>query len=186
MAKINVHAGHTKSTGKSPGAVGLLNESVEDRKIVKEIIRLLNKDGYTVYNCTSGGEDERDNLYKIVYKCNQHTVDIDLSFHLDSGRKNKGKADGSIGGCTGFISSGGKAIKKEIAKNVCAEVAKLGFTNRGVKVNNNLYVLNHTKAPAMLFEICFVDDRDDYNLYKKLGYKKIAAAIVKGIENTIK
>ena len=54
----------------------------------------------------------------------------------------------------------------------------LGFKNRGVKINKKLYVLNHTKAPAMLIECCFVDDKDDVALY---DFKSMASAIVYGI-----
>jgi N-acetylmuramoyl-L-alanine amidase len=59
----------------------------------------------------------------------------------------------------------------------------LGFTDRGTKVSNNLKVLNKTNAPALLLEICFVDDRDDYNLYQKVGYKAIAKSIAYAIMN---
>jgi N-acetylmuramoyl-L-alanine amidase len=40
--------------------------------------------------------------------------------------------------------------------------------------------LNHTKAPAVLIEVCFVDDPDDVKLYKKT-YKKIAKVIADSI-----
>lgn len=71
-----------------------------------------------------------------------------------------------------------------IAKNICAEIAKLGFKNRGVKYRTDLYVLNHTsivKSNALLIECCFLDDKDDVNLYNA---KKMAQAIVLGILNS--
>lgn len=68
-------------------------------------------------------------------------------------------------------------IKKTVGNRILANMKKLGFTNRGIKTTGNLYYLNHTINKAILIEVCFVDDRDDYNLYKKLGYKKIAKAI---------
>ena len=58
------------------------------------------------------------------------------------------------------------------------QIAALGFKSRGVKTTTGLYILNHTKAPAMLVECCFVDDADDAKLYNKT---KMADAIVKGI-----
>ena len=58
---------------------------------------------------------------------------------------------------------------------------KLGFTNRGIKTTGGLYYLNHTINKAILIEVCFVDDKDDYDLYKKAGYKQIAKAIADGI-----
>ena len=69
------------------------------------------------------------------------------------------------------------AKQNRLQRNVNA-IAALGFKNRGVKINKKLYVLNHTKAPAMLIECCFVDDKDDVVLY---DYKSIATAIVYGI-----
>ena len=64
---------------------------------------------------------------------------------------------------------------------MCKELSALGFKNRGVKVSTTLYVLRKTKAPAMLIEVGFVDDKDDVNLYNKVGNDAICRAIVKGI-----
>ena len=61
---------------------------------------------------------------------------------------------------------------------MCQAIAGLGFRNRGVKYSKGLYVLKNTKAPAMLIECCFVDDRDDVQLY---DCQKMAEAIVFGI-----
>lgn len=67
---------------------------------------------------------------------------------------------------------------KPVAQRVVKEIEALGFKNRGVKIRTDLYVLHRTNSPAMLIECCFVDDRDDVELY---DYKKMAAAIVVGI-----
>ena len=64
------------------------------------------------------------------------------------------------------------------AANICAAIAALGFRNRGVKERPGLYVLKHTRAPALLVECCFVDDADDAALYNA---EAMAAAIVQGI-----
>ena len=180
MAKYNVHAGHTSATGKSPGAVSLLNESIEDRIITKKVIELLKADGNTVYDCTAEGNNASDNLYKIVQKCNTHAVDLDVSIHFNSGAKDK-SGNGKTCGTEVWICPGGNAIKKATAARVCKNMSALGFTNRGVKESSNLYVLNRSNSPAVLIEVCFTDDKDDYTLYKKLGYKTIAKAIAEGI-----
>jgi N-acetylmuramoyl-L-alanine amidase len=67
---------------------------------------------------------------------------------------------------------------KTYAERTCNAIAELGFRNRGVKCRPDLYVLKNTKAPAMLIECCFVDDKDDVALY---DYKSMASAIVYGI-----
>ncbi len=59
-------------------------------------------------------------------------------------------------------------------------MAKSGFTNRGVKTRTDLYFLNHTKAPAILIEVCFVDDKDDYMLYTS-DRNAVVGEIVKAV-----
>lgn len=180
MAKYNIHAGHNPAGKVACGAVSLLDESNENRKITKEMIRLLELNGQTAYNCTvSNGASASDVLKKIVSKCNAHDVDYDISIHLNSGRADK-KGDGSVGGFEVLVTDTGKG-KGEIAERMRANMKELGFKDRGTKIRNNLYVLNKTTSPALLPEICFVDDKDDYDLYQKVGYKAIAEALVKAI-----
>lgn len=177
IRRVNIHAGHTSSKGKSQGAVGFLNESDEARKVVKQVIALLKKDGCTVYNCTAEGTSERDNLRRIVEKCNAHAVDIDVSVHFNSGRCDS-KGDGKTGGVEVYAKSLNDQ-RGNIAKNICKRISSLGFTNRGAKTSSSLYVLNCTYAPAILIECCFVDDKDDFKLYNsKEMAKRIAYGIV--------
>lgn len=175
--RINVHAGHTKQSGKSPGAGSAktgVYESVEDRKIKDEVIRLLKAKGHTVYDCTAEGVSMYDNLYKICAKCNAHSVDLDVSIHLNC---YNGSGHGTE---TWIYSSSSKA--KPYAERTCKNIAKLGFTNRGVKTTKNLYFLNHTNAPAMLIETFFCDNVGDCATYKNKGYKKLAKAIADAID----
>ena len=160
--KINVHGGHAAEGRKYCGAVGLLNESGEDRLVASKLSTYLKKGGATVYGCTvSSGSSQTNVLEKICKKCNKHDADLDISIHFNSGRNDK-KGDGKVGGFEvwAFDYSG---KKKAIAQRCCKAMEKLGFTNRGLKTSNSLYYLKHTKAPALLFEICFVDDKDDYS-----------------------
>ena len=178
--KINVHGGHAKAGNKYCGAVGLLNESQEDRLVASKLSAYLKKGGATVYGCTvSSGSSQTNVLEKICKKCNKHDVDIDISIHFNSGRSDK-KGDGDIGGFEIWaLNYSGK--KKAIAQRCCKAMEELGFHNRGLKTKDSLYYLNHTKAPALLFEICFVDDKDDYLLYKSVGYAKIGKALAEAI-----
>lgn len=178
--RYNVHAGHNPAGKIACGAVGLLDESKENRLIADEIMRLLRLSGNTVYDCTvDNGTSQNDVLKKIVTKCNSHTVDFDFSIHLNSGRSDK-TGDGKIGGFEVWVSSTNKG-KGEVAERIRKNMKSLGFTDRGTKTTSSLYVLNKTVAPALLLEVCFVDDKDDYNLYKKAGYKAVAKAIAEGI-----
>ena len=182
MAAISVHAGHNPAGKTACGAVGLLDESKENRLIVAEVISILSSCGWIVYNDTcDNGSSQNDVLNKIVAKTNTHSVGFSISFHLNSGR-NDYPGDGHIGGFEVWVNGMNKG-KPELAERIRTNMRGLGYTDRGTKINKNLKVLNKTNAPALLLEICFVDDRDDYNLYQKVGYKAIAKAVAYAIMN---
>ncbi len=178
--KIAIHAGHNKSNGIACGATGFLDESKEARKLVKKIIAYGKKKGHTFIDCTvsDGKSDATQVLRKIVEKSNSQKVDLCLSIHFNSGASDK-KGNGKTTGTECLIyNNTGK--KKTIAKKICKNMEKLGFKNRGVKIRKDLYVLRKTNAQAILVEVCFVDDKDDYKLYKKC-IDDVAKAIVNGL-----
>ena len=173
MAKYNVHGGHNSIV---PGAASILNEVTEDRKVKNKLISLLKGDGHTVYDCTDdAGKTSGANLANIVAKCNKHSVDLDISIHLNSGRKDT-KGDGSTGGVEVFCyDSRTKSVAEKITDAIAEE---FGYHNRGVKYSTGLYVLRNTKSKAILIECCFVDDKDDANAWNA---ERCAAAIYKGL-----
>lgn len=186
MGTYNVHAGHCPQGQGASGAVGILQESVEDRIVKNEVIRLLRAEGNTVYDCTCDENTTKTGcLNKIIAKCNAHSVDGDYSIHLNSGR-NDYHGDTKTGGVEVIIyDTGMREIAERIAKSIAEE---FGYTLRsdstspcpGVKIDKGLRVLNSTKAPAALIECCFVDDADDAKVWDA---KRCAKAIVEGILN---
>jgi N-acetylmuramoyl-L-alanine amidase len=175
--RINVHAGHNPDGKVACGAVGLIKESTEARLVKDKVIAKLKALGHTVYDCTvDNGKNQSDVLQKIVAKTDEHSVDLDVSIHFNSGASDK-TGNGKTTGTEVLVYSN-KSESYAIAKNICNAIASLGFKNRGVKVKPGLYVLKHTIAPALLIECCFVDDADDVALYDA---EKMANAIVKGI-----
>ena len=177
---INVHAGHNPDGKIACGAVGFIKESTEARRVKEEVVRMLREMGHTVYDCTvESGISATDVLKKIVGKCNEHTVDLDVSIHFNSA--DGLEEDGVTTGTEVFVHSGySKALDE--AQAVCAAISALGYKNRGVKYRPDLYFLNKTKAPAMLVECCFVSDKDDVKLY---DHYLMAKAIVKGITGKV-
>ena len=93
--RINVHAGHNPAGKVACGAVGIINESTENRRVKDEVVSQLREMGHTVYDCTvDNGTGQKDVLRKIVAKCNAHTVDLDVSIHFNAGaadQKGNGK-----------------------------------------------------------------------------------------------
>lgn len=155
MAVYNVHGGHNSIV---PGASGYLNEVTEDRKVKNKVIELLKTAGHTVYDCTDdSGKTSGANLANIVAKCNKHTVDLDISIHLNAG----GGTGTEVWYYTG--SSTGKSKAVAVSKKIADA---LGLRDRGAKASSGLYVLKRTKATAILVECCFVDsttDRDKWD-----------------------
>ena len=180
IRKVTVHAGHNPSGKIACGASDLLDESTQARYIAKKVIKLLKKNGIKAVNCTvNNGTNQGDVLHKICAKCNSVSdADLHISIHFNAGRDDR-KGDGKTGG-TEVLLTENISDKGDIAKRICNQMAKLGFTNRGVKINRNLYFLNHTKAPAILIETCFVDDKDDYMLYTS-DRDAVAEAIVRAV-----
>ena len=56
-------------------------------------------------------------------------------------------------------------------------------TTKRVKIEDgsHLYVVKNTKAPAILVELFFLDNKTDQTLYNKVGYAAIAKAIADAI-----
>ena len=162
--RIVINAGHTK-IGKGIGAYKYLNESRETRRIAYHLLYLLAGTNHEVipaiYDVSS------NNLKEAVTLSNNKCADLFISIHLNAG------------GGEGVECYTWRAEKTKVATNICNNIAALGFKNRGIKDGSSLYVVKHTKAPAVLIECCFVDsakDKDKYNAYK------IAEAIYKAIK----
>lgn len=171
--KFNVHAGHTKQTGRSPGASGYVHESIEDRKIKDELIKILKGRGHTVYDCTYEGLSCNLNLWGIVRKCNKHKVDLDISIHLNC---SNGQGHGTE--CHVYSRSS-KSVP--YAKKITDSISKLGFTKRELRIRPDLAVLRKTNSSAVLIETLFCDNKADCDLYKKVGAKSIAKAIADAV-----
>lgn len=180
--KINIHSGHNPDGKVACGAVGIIKESTEARHVKDKVIQYLRKEGHTVYDCTcNNGTSQNDVLQKIVNKCNSNEVELDASIHFNSGA-NDNKGNGKSTGVEVLVYSNTSKAYNE-AKRVCSKLSELGFKNRGVKVNDELYVLRKTNAPALLIEVCFVDDADDVKIYKN-NVDKIAKSIAEAFINT--
>lgn len=175
---INVHGGHN---AKAPGASGLLDEVAEDRKVKDLVIARLRALGHTAYDCTDDdGATANACLKNIVARCNSHSADLDVSIHFNAAA-NDPAGNGRTTGTEVLVYSASSAAAR-YAANICAAIAALGFRNRGVKERPGLYVLKHTRAPALLVECCFVDDADDVALYRP---EAMADAIVDGITQVV-
>ena len=185
MAKkaITLHAGHNPKGKIACGASDYIDESAQARIMRKKIQAELKKKGITAYNTTvNNGKNQNDILVRIVQKCNQKVRSFDVSLHFNAWMHSP--KDGKTKGIEICVYDKDSDIAKVAAK-ICKQVSTAtGLANRGVKERKDLYFLKRTNKPAMLIEICFVDDQDDVKIYKAnkdLIAKKIANVIAANV-----
>lgn len=168
--KIILNAGHTKS-GAGSGAIGFINESTETRRVVNLVRHYLRGKGHTVIVANvDKANSQYEYLREVVKLANKHAdADIFLSVHFNAG--------GGVG-CECYTYKGKKL---PAAVGICEELSKYGFKDRGVKDGSPLYVISKTKMPAVLAEVCFVDNKKDCTLYESVTVNRVAQAITRGI-----
>ena len=171
--KIAIRGGHVP---KVTGAKGLIDELTEDRKVKDSVIKYLRQLGCEVYDVTPHDNTPTLNS-ELAYGVNRSNilgVDLFISIHFN-------KAYDSYNGALGTEVCVYSTF--DIAQRIVDELSNLGFKNRGQKVRNNLYELNHTKMKAMIIEVCFVEASEDVALYKKLGHDLIGKTIALAVTN---
>ena len=180
--KIAVRGGHNF---KAKGALGIIDETIENRKVYKALIKYLNIAGHNVIDVTPGECDVNTDLYLGVQKAKDNNSELFLSIHFD---KAYDRYEGALGTGTWIYGRGGKA--EIYAKRIVDNLSKgTGLKNRGV--NSKLYELRKTSMPAVLVEVCFCEATEDVRIYREKGPdligKLIAEAInEKEIEENIK
>ena len=164
--RINLDMGHTLS-GADTGAVGCGRKEQDcTREIGYKVKAKLESLGHSVCICSvDNANSVNESLCARVNKANANGGDLYLSIHLNAG--------GGYG--TEVYTYQGKELSA--ARNVLNNICSLGYRNRGIKAAN-LYVINHTKMPAILIECCFIDSESDMARYNA---EDIANAIVKGL-----
>ncbi len=136
------------------------------------IPRLL-KLGHTVHNSTvDKAETSQAYLREAVKSANKSDAELFISIHCNASSAHTGHGVE----CWTY-----KGAQHAIAKRICANMAKLGFRNRGIKDGRNLYVVRNTDAKAILIELFFLDNYTDRKRYLELGADKIAQAIADAI-----
>lgn len=180
MAIYTVHAGHAADGKSFCGASGYCKESTEARKIKDAVAKYLRDAGHTVHDCTiDSGSSQSNIIYQIKKKINSHSdVTCNISIHLN--------ASNGIGYGTETLVYSNSGLAGTIAKRVCDKISDLGYRNRGVKVRTNLGVLKGiTNGGAnILVETFFCDNKNDVDLYGKVGADRIGKAIAEGVLGT--
>ncbi|MCI9985492.1 N-acetylmuramoyl-L-alanine amidase [Clostridioides difficile] len=169
--KIAIVPGHTLS-GKGTGATGYIDEGKENRILTGLIVKWLKQGGATVYT----GKVDKSNNY-LAEQCeiaNKQNVDLAVQIHFNANKTTLNP----MGTETIYKTNKGKVYAERVNKKLATI-----FKNRGAKSDvRGLYWLSHTKAPAILIEVCFVDSKADTDYY--IRHKDIVAKLIaEGILN---
>ena len=167
---IGVNCGHT-GTGAGCGATGFISESEGTRRVGYALMEKLKAAGIEVVDCTVDKADtQKEYLSTVVTIANRKELDWLISIHFNASANHTGH------GVEIYTYKGRQYVE---AVDICNNIAKLGFCNRGVKNGSNLYVIRKTKAKAILIEVCFCDNSKDVEIYNRAGGENTVAQAMK-------
>lgn len=171
--KVCIDAGHG---GKDSGAV---NDKRYEKKdtlaIAKRLGKVLKANGIEV--CYTRTTDIYDSVSIKAKKGNDSKADYFISIHRNA-------ATSTIAHGVEVCICNSKYKKYDIANNICKNLFKNGFTNRGVKIRNDLCVLNRTNMPAILVEVGFISNIND-NEILDTKFASVVNSIARGFMQSI-
>ena len=176
--KIAVRGGHNF---QAMGAVALLSETHEDRKVKDSLIKYLKRAGHSVLDVTPPNMDARSDLNYGVSKANNWGADLFISIHFN---KAYDSYKGALGTECWTNTNNSNAVA--ISKRITEKLSSLGFKNRGVKsgvTTQRLYEIRQTNMTAIIVEVCFVEATEDVAIYSKVQSDVVAFNIAKAINN---
>lgn len=173
--RVLIMAGHSKSGYIGSGASKYLDESNETRRLGPKVVSYLKAIGVNAdYICLDKPKTAKYLNEQVVLANSKGTYDVVVQIHFNAGSNDPNR--NTTGTETYYRTSSGKPY----ADRVNAKLSTL-FKNRGSKKDTRgLYWLKYTKCPAILIEVCFVDDKDDAKIYLN-NIDKTARLIAEGI-----
>jgi N-acetylmuramoyl-L-alanine amidase len=170
--RIVISSGHGKLIR---GASGYLDEVNEARRVVEQVATELRSLGVQVDTFHDDvSKTQSENLKRIVdYHNSRPKHEYDLSVHFNAYKT----TSSPMGTETLYLT------QQALASKASAAIAAAGkLINRGGKKRTDLYFLNNTRMPALLYEIAFVDSLADANLYRDpANFSAICRAIAETI-----
>ena len=179
--KVYIGVGHGSS---DPGAVfGKFKEKDLALEIAKYCDAYLKK--YGVETMLSRRNDSEVWLEQRIAQCNSFDPDLAVDVHLNAF---DGTADGAEVYHTIYGGDG-----KKLAKNILAEMEKIGQNSRGEKVKDlnkdgrdDFGFIRLINCPSVLCECAFIDNKTDVKIVDtKAERQKMGEAIAKGILKTL-
>ncbi len=183
MARIFLSIGHG---GSDPGCIAV-NGSHESDIALEIGLYLRNElERHNHIVGMSRTTDEVDKVADEVSECNTFEADYGVSIHCNASSSHEGR------GFEVFRSVSQSSKGFELAENINMAVVEAGYKSRGVKTKVNdrgydyFYWIRKTEAPAVLCEVGFIDNEEDFALLETAEQRKqMAICIAKGILKTL-
>lgn len=174
--KILLIAGHGAG---DPGACGCGHEEADlTREVTAALAKALEPYAeITVYDTARNAYTDYRNG-GLTSRAKFSDFDYVLEIHFNAFKEDAG--DGRNKGTEIFVMPSRSDIKVE--QKIVDAIAKVGFTNRGVKKQSFGVISTASRAGvrASLLEVCFIDDADDMKIYKAKT-KQVVSAIKDGL-----
>ena len=170
MALIVLDAGHG---GENPGATYQGRQEKDDAlNLVLAIGKILEENGQEVYYTRT--TDIYESPAQKAAEANQVGADYFVSIH-----RNSSPYPNQYTGIESLVYNK-YGLAARMAKNINAELEKVGFANQGITERPNLAVLRRTRMPAVLVEVGFINTDAD-NALLDSRFDEVANAIATGI-----
>lgn len=179
---VVIDAGHG---GYDEGALadyGNKREKDYTLMVVKELKKLLdNSDVSAYYTRLDDSEIRKKSRTKLA---NSIKADMLISIHCNYSDSGRNTAQG-VESLYSKRKSGkewlsNKKLASLVAKNLSEST---GMKNRGVKQREGLYLMHHSKVPATIIEIGYLNNKSDFKFVKTAdGRKRVALGIYNAIE----
>ena len=156
MRRIFISAGHCGP--KENGSIDLLNEKKETIRIVNALHEYLKNDTDVMY---ATNQKLRERIDFVNFWCERSGLAIE--FHFNKTNRKSGTE------C--FVANNARQESKNVAQELSQLVADtLSIYNRGPKYERQSYLkklgfVSETSCPAVIVEVCFLDNADDVKKY---------------------
>ena len=181
--KIQVSVGHSMlKNGYITSADGTVFGGGNEYKYCKCFARVLERElkaaGHKVTVLQVPERAVINQAAEKAYKIKRYNAgyDLNIELHLNAAGNAKAKGTEAL-----YKSTNGK----KYATSICNNLAVL-WANRGQKQRADLYFLNVTKAPAVLLELFFCTNKEEWQKAKKESVQKKMAKLITEAINSVK